>query len=282
MAKGYGEPAVSTRRGKPVYAAAGVDLPSQNGGAVVGERGVAAQLGRKDFSRAERARGSATEVLVATSAFFLAVGGVATLAELLNAPKLVTIVLSPFATLLGVLLYGWIARRFASPHLEARRIAPVQDLSEAIGTALLGWLAAIGGSVVIAQLYEWVMGQGVQEQARILELFEKGNGWELSALAVAVVIVAPLAEEIFFRHLLFRRLSGWLRLDSAFLISGLLFALIHGNASGFATYLWLAACFSWAYYRSGRIGCAIFVHAANNAATFLLLVRPTLLEALHP
>src|SRR5262249_35053832 len=52
-------------------------------------------------------------------------------------------------------------------------------------------------------------------------------------LGAAVVAIAPLSEELFFRALIFRGLRGYWRLLPSLATSGLLFGAFHGNVSVF-------------------------------------------------
>ena len=82
-----------------------------------------------------------------------------------------------------------------------------------------------------------------------------------------IAIVAPFAEEIFFRGFVFAGLRTRLSLWPAALISGGLFGLVHAP-SGITTVVPLAiigVVFAWLYERTGSLWLAIIAHAINNA-----------------
>ena len=81
---------------------------------------------------------------------------------------------------------------------------------------------------------------------------------------VCAVIVAPAAEELFFRKAMIDRLSDYHPFD-AILLSALLFALVHGNITQFLYALPLGLLFGIIYYRTQNIGYTILLHAALNA-----------------
>lgn len=88
---------------------------------------------------------------------------------------------------------------------------------------------------------------------------------------LAIVVGAPIGEELFFRRWFYgitrKPLGPWF----AFMASGLAFAIVHGNFSAFLGYLWIAGCCTLAYERSGSIWGAIAVHFVNNSiAAFML------------
>lgn len=218
-----------------------------------------------------RLRGAAFELALAGLCFLLAAFAASLTVSLLALPTAVSLLVSPLATAGAAWAYARSAPLLGGRTLEESPAPRLQTIPQSAATGVVGWVAAIGGSVLIALILKHLIGQEVSEQARIMALFERADPWELSALAVAVVFLAPLGEELLFRAQLFRRLRLWLPLPGALGLSALLFAAVHANASGLLTYVWLALCFTFALLRSGRVGCAIFVHAANNAATFLLL-----------
>lgn len=111
--------------------------------------------------------------------------------------------------------------------------------------------------------------------------FMRGNSLPIDAsdggailliLGVAVVALAPLCEELFFRALLFRGMRGYWRLGPALLVSGLLFGLFHLNVSVVVPFTLIGVLFAWATEASGSIYTSIAAHGAVNALSFVLTV----------
>jgi membrane protease YdiL (CAAX protease family) len=50
------------------------------------------------------------------------------------------------------------------------------------------------------------------------------------------------------------------------------FALVHGNAAGFASFFVLALALTWLYEHTDNLLAPITVHALFNAANFVLLL----------
>lgn len=134
-----------------------------------------------------------------------------------------------------------------------------------LGLALPAWIGAqlIGLAVV-----------------RLLSLFglepETGVGSEALAradpvvLLVALVLVAPVAEEIFFRGVVY---NAWLREHgprAALIGSAVLFSLIHGSLFLFVPFLALGIALALLYRATGSLPAAIALHAGFNAITVLL------------
>ncbi len=195
------------------------------------------------------------------------------------------IVLTPLATLAAALLYSWLGRRVdrlsPPPATAATALAspwPVLGPLATTGQIALHVLLAVGGSYVLALLMQ-ALGAPVAEQRLVLELTASGDlrRPELAILTVSALVLAPVGEELFFRHQLLRR--TWQRGGpvGAYLSSALLFAAFHGNLQGFVVYTWLGLTFAHVYARTGRLGAAMAVHFGNNAITLaiLLLAPPT-------
>ena len=95
-----------------------------------------------------------------------------------------------------------------------------------------------------------------------------------------VVFLVPVAEECLFRGLIFGRLHGksralaWALSAAAFAfvhVMGYIGAIPHGALMlCLLQYIPAGLCLCWAYERSGSLLAPILVHAATNAAAFLL------------
>jgi membrane protease YdiL (CAAX protease family) len=94
----------------------------------------------------------------------------------------------------------------------------------------------------------------------------------LVILGVAVVVVAPVSEELFFRGLIFRGLRGYWRLLPALLVSGALFAAFHGNLSVLVPFTFIGAFFAWGFEESDSLWTSILAHALVNGLSFALSV----------
>ena len=143
------------------------------------------------------------------------------------------------------------------------------------GKSIRIWLSHAGlalvGSIVIA-LVLGLLGVEVEEQEEIQKLVARADPFEISMLALGAVAMAPVVEELAFRHFLWRRMWWISGPAAAYVVSALLFAAIHGNPVGVLTYAWLGVVFAHSYMRSGRIWVPIAVHATNNAITLALLL----------
>jgi hypothetical protein len=89
---------------------------------------------------------------------------------------------------------------------------------------------------------------------------------------VVAVAVAPVAEELFFRGILYPTIkqAGYPRV--ALWGTSLFFAAIHANVMTFVPLTVLALVFVWLYERTGNLLAPIAAHGVFNLANFLALV----------
>ena len=148
---------------------------------------------------------------------------------------------------------------------------------------LLGALAAFvflpfGWTVQAASV--WVMEQArwqPQEQAAV-EVLRAASTWpNRLLLGAAAILVAPVAEEMMFRGILYPAIkqAGYPRL--AWWGTALAFAAIHFNAVSFLPLVVLALMLTWLYEKTGNLLASIITHGLFNGLNFVTLY---LLESL--
>lgn len=93
------------------------------------------------------------------------------------------------------------------------------------------------------------------------------------ALGLAAIVVAPVAEELFFRGFFYRALRTRLRVWSAVLIDSVVFAVVHVQYFGEPALLIVIAAFAamacLVYEKTGSIFACIAIHAAFNTVASL-------------
>ncbi|MCZ6676738.1 MAG: type II CAAX endopeptidase family protein [Candidatus Poribacteria bacterium] len=103
----------------------------------------------------------------------------------------------------------------------------------------------------------------------------------------AVVIVAPLTEELLFRGLVLRGFLRCYRVPKAVIASSILFALLHLNPWQFIGGTVLGALFAWWFIQTRSLIPCLFGHAVSNAlplafsAIFHLKIRGYTSELSH-
>jgi membrane protease YdiL (CAAX protease family) len=89
---------------------------------------------------------------------------------------------------------------------------------------------------------------------------------------LAVVVVAPLAEEIFFRGLIFRALAGIWPSWAAIAASGIAFGAFHLNVSVILPFSLVGMLFAWCFRQSRSLWVSIGAHFIFNTVSFIFTV----------
>jgi len=94
----------------------------------------------------------------------------------------------------------------------------------------------------------------------------------LLIIGIAVTIAAPLAEELFFRGLVYRALSEIWSPFLAIFVSGLLFGAFHFNLGVLIPFTILGMFLAWGFRASGSIWVPIAAHFTINSVSFTVTV----------
>jgi membrane protease YdiL (CAAX protease family) len=184
-------------------------------------------------------------------------------------------VLAVSSILLGVAGFAYLALEQVARADLARPLVSDRDC-KSFGTSLLivlgGFVAAFTGAGLLGVMQEQLFSIEVTEQAGILDLVASGDSFDLTMLAISAIVMAPVCEELLFRHMFFRRLRHGAGATLAWILPALAFSLFHFNLPGLAIYVWLGLVFAAAYLFSGHLWVAMAVHATYNAAGVALLL----------
>jgi membrane protease YdiL (CAAX protease family) len=145
------------------------------------------------------------------------------------------------------------------------RLPGRKELWRGLGTAVTAqvMVAVYAGLVQLLGLDALLPGTNVPEK-----LFEERL--VLPLVGVATVLVAPLAEETFFRGFVF----GGLRRYGFFwaaLASGLLFSAAHVSLGGLIPLTLVGMLFAWSYSQTGSLWTSIYAHLIFNLVSFAFL-----------
>lgn len=175
------------------------------------------------------------------------------------------------STQAALLLVTWFF--VVRPNALAGVSIPGPDMPAAIrtgiGWGIAGWLVATVVSAVVVVALDAIGVEATPQAAE--QALSQIDPW----LAVlALVIVAPIAEEVFFRGVVF---NAWLRESgrrAAYIGSSVLFGVIHLNLVAFVPIVVLGLILAWVYERTRNLVAPIVVHAVFNGinvAAFLLV-----------
>ena len=157
---------------------------------------------------------------------------------------------------------------------KVRRIAggliPVQKkVRLSLPQILLLLLAGAGlaqyGNFLMAMLQSFISSTTYQDSmTRITE------GKSLLMMIFWMGIVAPAAEEMIFRWLIYLRLRDWLKMPVAAVISGLIFGIYHGNIVQGIYASILGTAFAYILEMSGNIYSSMLLHMGANIWSLLI------------
>lgn len=187
-------------------------------------------------------------------------GGVFPLAVLITHPTLI------------VLTLLWVRSR--APGRLRRILGPVQvhgrDLLVGAGAGVAAFLLA---NVVLGTVVQVVLERAGSELPAVQENLREAVRDPVGGLAVvgAVVLLAPIGEELFFRGLLFQGLRRSLPLWPAIVLSGLAFGLSHLEVLAFVLLFPVGMYFAWLFHRRGSLLVPVAAHATFNLAGVALL-----------
>jgi membrane protease YdiL (CAAX protease family) len=182
------------------------------------------------------------------------------------------------STQVALLLVSWlfVARPNALAGLPA---FPGRDAARSVREGLVwgvaAWVLATALGALMVLVLEAV---GIDPEPQTAE--QAVNMLEPWIVVPAVVIVAPIAEEVFFRGVVF---NAWLREGGrrwAFIGSSALFAIIHLSLVSIVPIFVLGLALAWVYDRTGSLLAPIVMHAVVNgiSVALALLVRFDVLQ----
>lgn len=192
----------------------------------------------------------------------------------LRAPSLpVTLLILIGVTLLYLRRFGDQARRLWG----ARRPSVKAAAFGLVGGVVASVVLAVGLGALIQTIVDALDGQmpAVQEEFRQLAADDRNS----AILILSAVLIAPVAEETFFRGMFFPALLRRFSLWPAMGLSGLLFAVGHlqptlsGSLLVILIILPLGMLLAWLYHRFQTLIAPIAAHATFNLVNVLLLIR---------
>ena len=124
------------------------------------------------------------------------------------------------------------------------------------------------GSVKVMTLLHW--DPQVQHAVNIFNLTEAWS--DRVVLGLVALVLAPVAEEIMFRGIMYPALKGFGMPRFAFWSTALIFSLIHFNAATFLSLLAFACLLNILYEKTGNLLTCMVAHTSFNAINLAMLV----------
>lgn len=142
-----------------------------------------------------------------------------------------------------------------------------RTLARSIGVGLRGYVTMFPWLFLTLFLVAAVArALGIQPPMEPIQelVFEERRPLVLGLTVLLACVIGPVAEECFFRGVVYpaiRRRTSWV---AATLISGALFALLHANPVGFLSILLLGCLLANLYERTGSLAAPLAVHVLHN------------------
>ena len=167
-------------------------------------------------------------------------------------------------------------RRIAGGLIPAQKKVPL-SISETVLLLLAGAGFAQYGNFLMAILQSFINSTTYQESmTRITE------GKSLLMMIFWMGIIAPAAEEMIFRWLIYLRLRDWLKMPVAAVISGLIFGIFHLNPVQIIGACLIGFLLAWLYYKTRSLMACILIHIMNNGlSVYLSLKHPEMEDVTH-
>lgn len=142
-------------------------------------------------------------------------------------------------------------------------------LRRAIGVVITGFVGFMIAAVLATAALEQVAPTVDLEAQQQIAFTAAGNQVEIILAFAALVIIAPLAEELLFRGFLLPALGRRLGVATAIIGSSLIFGLLHPPAVTMVIIGVFAIFLALAYTRSGSLWPAIILHSSKNLIAFI-------------
>ena len=138
--------------------------------------------------------------------------------------------------------------------------------------ALLAVLPVMFGLKYVSELLLQKVGWPLNDQHAVEAILNAKSAGLRVYIGFFAVVIAPLAEEFFFRGLLFSAAKkiGWPK--CGWVVVSLLFAAIHSSAPVFLPLFIFALLLTWLYQKTEGLLAPIAAHAAFNAINVIILL----------
>ena len=138
---------------------------------------------------------------------------------------------------------------------------------------LLLAIAVIGIGIAISYGYEALLQRLGSDTSTDIYYPFNINGIGIAFFAIIAVLVAPIAEETFFRGFMFQGIKKRIGFPWAAIISAALFAIAHMSAESLVPIFLLGLMLAWLYHKTKSVWPCIIVHAAYNSIGVISMIK---------
>lgn len=182
-----------------------------------------------------------------------------------NTALMIFVIAQDLLIVVGASLFSIVRYRVGWERLGLRQF------DVAFGCLLSAALFALSYAIRFCySLVALLLGLQIQPQQVIERLDTSVAGFPLTFFAVA--ILAPVAEEIFFRGFLYGGLRRRIGVIGAMIASTIFFTALHFSIDVFIPLFFLGLFLAWLYEKTGSLYPGIILHASNNAVALIALL----------
>lgn len=192
-----------------------------------------------------------------------------------DAEKAATVVAFEAVLAGWTILWARVAHQRGVEVLGVRRENVRSDISFGLGAGALAWLAStlIVGNIVV-RIVDAVSKKEIESPDQLD--YSSPGALILAVTAFGVIVVAPIAEELFFRGFVFGAFRRRLRFVPAAVFSSALFMIAHVPFwLIFPSIFTLGVFLAWMYQKRGTLIPCIVAHALFNAIGFAAYLAST-------
>ncbi len=174
---------------------------------------------------------------------------------------------------LGLLLFTWlfIVLGFKYDFFGSKFLGISGFWGKILKWSFILWFGATIINFLFQLLMAWLFDLTPQPQEIISYIVTNVEGVHIILYAILIVVLAPLAEEVFFRGLLYTYLRNWINIGGAALISSCLFALAHGEIWAFLPTFLAGLGFTFVFEKAKSLWAPIIAHVIWNGMGLLIV-----------
>lgn len=170
---------------------------------------------------------------------------------------------------LGFWVWLWVKLR----HQVGLRELGVRFRPSDIGAGVLAALLGLGVGAAITSIVLSIaksVSHKVVTTPQQLPTIDRNPQWVLAFFAV--VVVAPIAEELFFRGFLYQALRRWRGVTQGIALSALIFALAHVSPLIIPSIFALGIILAYVFEKRGSLAATMAAHMSYNLIGFIAIV----------
>lgn len=137
-----------------------------------------------------------------------------------------------------------------------------------IGLAIIGFVIYLILSVIVMTLVKWLIPIIDLNQVQDVGFSALSSRYEYMLAFLALVVIAPIAEEVLFRGYLYGKLRQYVPIWASVIVTSLLFALVHLQWNVAIDVFVLSVILCLLREKTGSISSSIIVHMIKNAIAF--------------